>query len=60
VTELEIRFVVLGPARTRVELEHRQLDRFGEAAEKMRTGLNSGWGTLLKLFADRAQAASGP
>jgi hypothetical protein len=58
-TEVEIRFVVLGPARTRIEFEHRQLDRFGVGAEKMRTGLGSGWGTLLKLFADRAQAVPG-
>src|SRR3954452_25452427 len=35
-SEVEIRFVALGPARTRVELEHRKLDALGPAAEGMR------------------------
>ena len=34
--ELEIRFVALGAASTRIELEHRNLERLGDAAEGVR------------------------
>src|SRR5579864_2317480 len=52
-TEVEIRFVALGPAQTRVELEHRQLERFGDAAEQMRTAFDSegGWNGILRTYA---------
>ena len=52
-TEVEVRFVSLGPARTRVELEHRRLDRYGAAAEQMRGIFDSenGWTNILRLFA---------
>jgi hypothetical protein len=52
-TEVEIRFVVVGPALTRIELEHRQLERFGDAAETMRGAFESegGWSGLLTQFA---------
>jgi uncharacterized protein YndB with AHSA1/START domain len=54
--ELEVRFVALGPASTRIELEHRNLERFGEAAETMRSAFDSegGWGGILKSYAARA------
>jgi hypothetical protein len=57
-TEVEIRFVSLGPARTRVELEHRRLDRYGAAAEQMRGIFDSenGWTNILRLFVARAHA----
>ena len=57
-TEVEVRFVSLGPARTRVELEHRRLDRYGAAAEQMRGIFDSenGWTNILRLFAVRAHA----
>jgi uncharacterized protein YndB with AHSA1/START domain len=56
-TEVEVRFVSLGPALTRVELEHRQLDRYGTAAEQMRGIFDSegGWTGILRLFASRAR-----
>ena len=54
--EVEVKFVALGPALTRVELEHRNLDRFGAAAEDLRRSFDRGWLTILKLYADRAQA----
>jgi uncharacterized protein YndB with AHSA1/START domain len=53
VTEVEVRFVAESPLRTKVELEHRLLERFGDASESMRAGFESegGWQTLLEVFA---------
>ena len=55
-TEVEVRFVAVGPDSTRVELEHRHLERYAEKAESMRAGLDSegGWASLLKTFAAAA------
>ena len=54
VTEVEVRFVEQGPSTTRVELEHRDLERFGQAAPGIRAALEAteGWSGLLTLFAD--------
>lgn len=54
-SEIEIRFVAEGPARTRVELEHRHLDRHGPGWEAMRDAVGSpdGWRVGLERFADR-------
>ena len=51
--EVEIRFVPEGDARTRVELEHRGLDAYGEHAPAMRETFESaqGWGGLLQGYA---------
>ena len=56
-TEVEVRFVALGPALTRVELEHRLLDRYGAAAEGLRGAFDSegGWTGILRSFAERAR-----
>ena len=56
-TEVEVRFTPEGPRRTRVSLEHRNLDRFGPAAEQMKQsfGADGGWSGLLKLFARLAE-----
>jgi uncharacterized protein YndB with AHSA1/START domain len=55
-SEVEVRFVALGPALTRVELEHRKLDALGPAAEGMRAAFDSegGWTGILRLFGGRA------
>jgi hypothetical protein len=56
-TEVEVRFIAEGPRRTRVELEHRKLDRFGAKRDEMRKTFDSpgGWAGLLEKFADAAK-----
>ena len=53
-SEIEVRFVPEGDTRTRVELEHRHLDRHGDGWEGMRDAVGSpgGWGVGLARFAD--------
>ncbi len=57
VTEVEVRFIALGPARTRIELEHRKLDQYGDAAQAAREQLAGGWPALVQAFATRAAGA---
>lgn len=40
---VEIRFTALGDERTKVELTHSNWEAFGDMAEMMRGGYNSGW-----------------
>jgi uncharacterized protein YndB with AHSA1/START domain len=53
-TTVEVRFIAESPQRTRVELEHRDLDRYGEKAESMRVAFDSdgGWQGLLSRYAE--------
>jgi uncharacterized protein YndB with AHSA1/START domain len=55
-TEVEVTFVPEGPNRTRVELEHRGLDAYGDQAADMRDQFSSpgGWPSLLEAFAATA------
>jgi uncharacterized protein YndB with AHSA1/START domain len=57
-SEVAITFTAEGENRTRVELEHRNLDRHGEGWEKMRDAVGSpdGWGVGLGRFAEAAAA----
>jgi uncharacterized protein YndB with AHSA1/START domain len=52
-TEIEIRFVPEGKDGTRVELEHRHLDRYGARRDEMRQIFDTSgdWGRLLQMFA---------
>ncbi len=54
-SEIEVRFTREGDNRTRVELEHRNLDRHGDGWEQMRDAVGSpdGWGIGMKHFAER-------
>jgi uncharacterized protein YndB with AHSA1/START domain len=54
-SEVEVRFIAEGPDRTRVELEHRNLDRHGEGWEEMSAAVGSadGWPEGLRGFARR-------
>lgn len=57
VTEVEVRFSSEGANKTRVDLEHRNLDRFGDAQDEVRTAMDSsdmGWTTLLRAFKEAA------
>jgi uncharacterized protein YndB with AHSA1/START domain len=55
-TEVEVRFIAEGNNATRVELEHRHLDRYGERRCQMRAIFESagGWSGLLESFAQLA------
>lgn len=59
-SEIEVRFFEEGSGRTRVELEHRHLDRHGDGWEQMRDAVGSpnGWGLGLRRFAERAAEVS--
>jgi uncharacterized protein YndB with AHSA1/START domain len=58
-SEVEVRFLAEGESRTRVELEHRNLDRHGDGWEQMRDAVGSpgGWSRGLEDFAAAAGSA---
>lgn len=59
-SEVEVRFTPEADGSTRVDLEHRHFDRHGAAGGTIRKAVSSegGWGTLLQMFAARANAAA--
>jgi uncharacterized protein YndB with AHSA1/START domain len=56
-SDIEVRFTAEGPDRTRVELEHRNIDRHGDGWERMRDAVGSPNGWSLERFAEVAKAA---
>jgi uncharacterized protein YndB with AHSA1/START domain len=55
ITEVEIRFEELAPARTRVDFEHRDLEKLGKTVEGP-DSMDAGWGKILEQF---SRAAAG-
>jgi uncharacterized protein YndB with AHSA1/START domain len=57
-SEVEVRFTAEGPETTRVVLEHRKLERYGDKAEAMRAMFESegAWIATLTAMAKAAQA----
>jgi uncharacterized protein YndB with AHSA1/START domain len=53
-SEVEVRFVAEGESSTRVQLEHRNLDRHGDGWEMLRAGIGGegGWPLYLQRYAD--------
>ena len=58
VTEVEVNFTPVDKTRTRVALEHRNLERFGMAEEAVRKSIESpdGWPGIIKRFAAAAES----
>jgi uncharacterized protein YndB with AHSA1/START domain len=58
-SEVEIRFIAESAERTRVELEHRHLDRHGDGWEGLRAGVegNEGWPLYLARYAEQVAGA---
>jgi len=57
-SEVEVRFTSEGPERTRVELEHRNLERHGDGWESARDSVRDegGWKWVLQRFAEQLAA----
>ncbi len=53
-SEVEVQFIVEAPGRTRVALEHRNLERHGQGWEGVRQGVDGdqGWPLYLKRYAE--------
>jgi uncharacterized protein YndB with AHSA1/START domain len=56
ITEVEVTFTPLGKDTTRVDLEHRNLERFGDKVETVRSAIDSdgGWTQIMKSYAEAA------
>ncbi|MGH7435657.1 MAG: SRPBCC family protein [Polyangiaceae bacterium] len=59
-TEVDVQFIAVGSGETRVELEHRRLDRYGARRDEMRRIFDAegDWGRLLAMFAAVAASAT--
>ena len=57
-SEVDVRFFAEGPNKTRIELEHRNFESYGEQAQQMRdaVGSDGGWNGILDLYRKEAEA----
>ena len=57
--EVEVKFIAEGRGRTRVELEHRKIERYGDKAEAMLKAFDSpdGWTGILRAMVQVAEKA---
>lgn len=57
--EVEVKFIAEGRERTRVELEHRKIERYGDKADAMLKAFDSpdGWAGILRAMAQAAEKA---
>jgi uncharacterized protein YndB with AHSA1/START domain len=58
-SEVEVRFIAEGATRTRVELEHRHLERHGDGWQQLHQSVSGdgGWPVCLRKFAERLRSA---
>lgn len=54
-TEVEVTFTLVEPKLTRVDFEHRDIDRI-EATGRLREGMERGWGQILDSYQHQAIA----
>ena len=56
-SEVEVKFTAIDANKTRVELEHRHFERYGEGGETMRKGVSGemGWPALMDQFKAAAE-----
>jgi uncharacterized protein YndB with AHSA1/START domain len=61
ITEVEVRFLAESAETTRIELEHRNLERMGDTAAAARDAMDSprGWGAILESFRTFGETNSG-
>ncbi len=57
-TEVEVSFIAESATSTRVEFEHRHIERLGEKAEDFRSRVDGGWAVVLDSFVKAAEAAA--
>ncbi|KAI9436386.1 hypothetical protein F5148DRAFT_1294622 [Russula earlei] len=56
VTEVEVNFIIEGPTTTRVQLEHRDLQKL-MGGSKVIESMDEGWGMILNLYKEVADEA---